>query len=73
MFKVVIIGSVENLALTEEVEGFVEFELIFGDEGLDINFELIFLASGDELDALVVSLNSMVEILFEGTSCKCFG
>ncbi len=65
MFQVMVIGPVKNLALTEIIEGFVKFELIFCDKGLYINFELVLLAPGNKLEALIVSLNLLKSYFLE--------
>ena len=68
-----IIGSVKDLTLTEIIQGFIEFELIFGDKGFNVDFKLILLAPGNEFKAFIVSLRIYGMVLFEGTFCKCFG
>ncbi len=65
MFQIMVIGPVKNLALTEKIQGFIKFELIFGDKGLDINFELVLLAPGNKLEALIVSLNWLKSYFLE--------
>jgi len=61
------------LALTEIIKCLIKFELIFGDECFDIDFELILLAFRDVFEALIISLMIVnMCILFVGTFYKCF-